>query len=69
MKISKIISGHLVRPLMPGEPAWIHRCDGLMKTSTVIYVNSMTPAEIRFETVNTKYVLKIHPTTLEEVTG
>lgn len=59
MKLSKIISGSPVRPIVVGEPALIHKSDGLCRTTSVVEVRRVSASEIRFETRNTKYVLKI----------
>lgn len=61
-KISRIISGSPVRPITVGEPALIHEGGGLRKTTPILNVRRVSPSEIRFETRNTQYVLKIFPT-------
>lgn len=60
-KISRIISGSPVRPITVGEPALIHEGNGLRRTTPVEDVRRVSPGEIRFETRNTRYVLKIVP--------
>lgn len=60
-KISRIISGSPVRPITVGEPALIHESKGLRRTTPVLNVRHVSPGEIRFETRNTQYVLKISP--------
>ena len=60
-KISRIISGSPVRPISVGEPALIHEGDGLRRTTPVVGVRRISSREIRFETRNTRYVLKIVP--------
>ena len=60
-KISRIISGRPVRPISVGEPALIHEGDGLRRTTPVVGVRPISSREIRFETRNTRYVLKIVP--------
>ncbi len=60
-KISRIISGSPVRPITVGEPALIHEGDGLRRTTPVVSVRRISLREIRFETRNTHYVLKIIP--------
>ena len=60
-KISRIISGSPVRPITVGEPALIHEGNGLRRTTPVLNVRRVLPGEVRFETRNTQYVLKIIP--------
>lgn len=60
-KISRIISGSPVRPITVGEPALIHEGGGLRRTTPVLDVRRVSAGEIRFETRNTRYVLKIVP--------
>ncbi len=70
-KISRIISGSPVRPITVGEPALIHEGSGLRRTTPVLNVRRVSPGEIRFETRNTQYVLKISPAnriTKEQIT-
>ena len=61
VKISRIISGVPVRPITVGEPALIHESGALRRTSRVMDVQRVSSGEIRFETRNTRYVLKIVP--------
>ncbi len=67
MKISKIISGTLLCPITVGEPALIHQHNGLTRTTVVTNVSKISATEIRFETRNTKYVLRVTPTRNVEV--
>lgn len=60
-KISRIISGVPVRPITVGEPALIHESGSLRRTTRVMDVQRVSSGEIRFETRNTRYVLKIAP--------
>ena len=60
-KISRIISGSPVRPIVVGEPALIHESGGLRRTTPVLNVRRVSIRETRFETRNTQYVLKIVP--------
>ena len=57
----KIILGRPIRPIEVGEPALIHKDAGLMRTSQVIAVSRMSASEIRFETQNSQYVLRVVP--------
>lgn len=66
MKISKIISGSPVQPIVVGEPALIHKSDGLCRTTSVVEVRRVSASEIRFETRNTKYVLRIAPVNMSK---
>ena len=61
VKISKIISGHPIRPIVAGEPAFIQKATDLMRTSQVVEVSQISAGEIRFETQNNKYVLRTVP--------
>ena len=70
-KISRIISGSPMRPITVGEPALIHEGNGLRRTTPVLNLRRVSPSEIRFETRNTQYVLKISPAnriTKEQIT-
>lgn len=67
MKISKIITGTLLYPIVIGEPAFIYQDSGLTRTTTVTTVSKISTTEIRFETRNTKYVLQLIPTEKVEV--
>lgn len=59
LKISKIITGKPVGPIRVGERAVIRRENCLCRTTPVVGVQRMSANEIRFETQNTKYVLKV----------
>lgn len=67
MKINKIIMGPLLYPIVNGVPALIHHDSGLTRTTTVTAVSKITTTKIRFETRNTKYVLRLIPTEKVEV--
>lgn len=67
MKMSKIISGSPLRPVAVGEPVLICKKDSLMWTTPVMGVEPISPSEIRFETMNSKYVLKVKPVGTREV--
>ncbi len=70
-KIRRIISGSPMRPITVGEPALIHEGNGLRRTTPVLNLRRVSPSEIRFETRNTQYVLKISPAnriTKEQIT-
>lgn len=57
----KIILGSPIRPIEVGEPALIHKEAGLMRTGQVVTVNRISASEIRFETQNSQYVLRVVP--------
>lgn len=61
MKISKIVSGRLLRPVTIGESALICKEVGLMRTTPVVAVEQISPEEVRFMTRNTRYILKVVP--------
>lgn len=61
LKISKIICGSPVGPINIGERALIRMADGLCRTTPVVDVRRVSASEIRFETRNTKYVLRVVP--------
>ena len=67
MKISKIINGTLLYPIVIGEPTFIYQDSGLTRTTTVTTVSKISTTEIRFETRNTKYVLRLIPMEKVEV--
>ena len=60
-KISKIITGSPVENITFGQRAVIRQTDSLCRTTPVIDVRRVSASEIRFETRNTKYVLKVVP--------
>ena len=61
LKISKIITGSPVGNITIGQRALIRQQDGLCRTTPVIDVHRVSASEVRFETRNTKYVLKVTP--------
>ena len=61
MKIHHIIFGSLLQPIVIGEPALIRNQDELRRTSRVVDIQRVSPGEIRFETRNTRYILKVVP--------
>ena len=56
-KTAKVI-GRLLYPLTPGMPAFIKEEDGVLKTSRVVSVETVTPSMARFETLNTNYCVR-----------
>lgn len=61
MRIAKIISGSLLRPVAVGESALICKDSGLMRTTPVVAVEQISPREVCFLTRNTRYILKLVP--------
>ena len=53
------ITGSLVYPITVGESAFIHEEEGIRRTSTVLSMEKMSQSEIRFETQNTRYLLRM----------
>lgn len=58
----KMISGILLAPLMIGGRALIYHAGGFLRTSTIVAIHSSGNHHIRFETMNTSYVLLLEPT-------
>lgn len=61
VKMNRIISGSPVRPITVGEPALIRETGSFRRTTPVMDVRRVSANEIRFETQNTQYVLKVQP--------
>ena len=61
MKSNRIISGYPVRPITIGESAFVQTAEALYRTTPVVDVRRMSASEIRFETRNTQYVLRVVP--------
>lgn len=59
------INGAPVFPVTVGIPAFISEHDGIRRTSRVLSVRKISQTEIRFETLNTNYLL--HLTSKEAV--
>lgn len=53
------ITGRLIYPITVGESAFIHEGEGIRRTSTVLSLEKMSQSEIRFETQNTRYLLRM----------
>lgn len=53
------ITGRLIYPITVGESAFIHEGEGIRRTSTVLSMEKMSQSEIRFETQNTRYLLRM----------
>lgn len=61
VKMNRIISGRPMRPITVGESALIRETGSFRRTTPVTDVRRVSASEIRFETQNTQYVLKIEP--------
>lgn len=61
-KKSKILSGILMAPLMVGGRALICHNGHFIHTSTIVAIHGSGDHFIRFETLNTNYVLLMDPT-------
>ena len=55
------IKGSPIYPVAVGMSAFISEDGGVRRTSTVLKVKKVSPAEIRFETRNTNYCLHLVP--------
>ena len=60
-KKALVISGRLMTPLRVGVPAMVAEQCNWRCTSAVIKVFNISEHEVLFETVNTKYLLRIVP--------
>lgn len=61
-KTMKIMEGTLIRPLSVGSRALFLHWGGLVRTSPVMAIHSVTEDEVRFETMDTTYRLLTRPT-------
>ena len=53
------ISGRPMYPITIGQYAWISEGDGIRRTSPVVSLEHISPGEVRFETMNTHYHLRL----------
>lgn len=53
------ITGMILYPIIIGMPVYIFEEKEIRRTSTVLKVQERTPGSIRFETLNTQYVLHL----------
>lgn len=58
-KKTLVIKGTPIYPVAVGMSAFISEHDGVRRTSTVLKVQEISPAEIQFETRNTNYHLQL----------
>ncbi len=56
-----IIEGRPIAVIKVGLPAYIQQSNGVLRTSLVVGIGSLSPYKLRFETLNTRYVLNILP--------
>ena len=61
MQLCKIITGSPVYHIAVGSAALIRQGDKLTKTTPVTMMHRMSASEIWFETVHTRYVLRVLP--------
>lgn len=61
-KRSKILNGILMAPLMIGGRALIYHDGQFIHTSTIVAIHGSGDSFIRFETLNTNYILLVDPT-------
>lgn len=62
IKAMKMLEGTLIRPLAVGSRALFLCSGGLVRTSPVVAIHSITDVEAHFETENTTYRLLTRPT-------
>lgn len=55
------ITGSVVVPIAVGKKALIRETDGYRRTSRVLRTSEVSGNEVRFETINTYYVLHMVP--------
>lgn len=64
------ITGMILYPIIIGMPVYIFEEREIRRTSTVLKVQERTPGGIRFETLNTHYVLHlVRPVTKPDMKG
>ena len=54
-----IIEGRPVAAVTVGYPAYIQQSNGILRTSPIVGISSLSPFELQFETQNTRYTLNI----------
>ena len=54
-----IIEGRPVAAVTVGYPAYIQQTNGILRTSPIVGIGSLSPFELQFETQNTLYTLNI----------
>lgn len=59
-----ILDGRLLCPLSVGQTALIHVRSQVFRTSTVVAILEVSADKIRFETLNTRYLLRTSPAPL-----
>ena len=57
MKAITTLYGNLLQPLRVGECALIRTNGKTMRTSRVVSITALSPDQVSFETMNTKYTL------------
>ena len=61
MKKHVSLSGRLLFPLKEGQCALIQRRGGVIRTSRVVEILEVTDISVRFETMNTVYLVSTAP--------
>ena len=61
MKKHVSLSGRLLFPLKEGQCALIQRGGGVIRTSRVVEILEVTDISVRFETMNTVYLVSTAP--------
>lgn len=54
-----IIEGRPVAAVTVGYPAYIQQSNGILRTSPIVGIGSLSTFELQFETQNTRYTLNI----------
>lgn len=63
------ITGQPLYPIAVGQLAWIQEQDGIRRTTSVERVEPISQSEMRFETRNTVYLLRVPANRQEPVYG
>lgn len=58
-KKTQELNGYLLSPIEIGASALIKVSDGMLRTSRVLKLNTLTQSEVQFETQNTNYRLHL----------
>ena len=58
-KKTRELDGYLLMPIEIGTSAFIKVSDGMLRTSRVLRLQTLTESEVQFETLNTNYHLHL----------
>ncbi len=58
-KKTRELDGYLLTPIEIGASAFIKVSDGMLRTSRVLRLQTLTQSEVQFETQNTNYRLHL----------